>query len=83
MEEDKNTSEERQLTKIEEIQDYDYKTIVGTVKEEPRAVLSEGVNAVLTCFYCRKPMHDKPVKIKLDGKDHFLCCETCEKEYKL
>lgn len=70
------------LTKINEILDYDYKTIVGTIKEESRAVLSEGVNAVLTCFYCRKPMHDKPVKIKLDGKDHFLCCNTCVKEYK-
>ncbi|UCG70159.1 MAG: winged helix-turn-helix transcriptional regulator [Thermoplasmata archaeon] len=71
-----------QLTKIEEIQDYDYRAIVDTVKEEPRAILSEGVNAVLACFYCKKPMHDKPVKLKLDGKDHFLCCETCAKEYK-
>jgi DNA-binding Lrp family transcriptional regulator len=71
------------LAEVEEILDYDYKTIVGTVKEEPRAVLSQGINAVLKCFYCKKPMHDKPVKIKLDGKDHFLCCETCEKEYRV
>ncbi len=71
-----------EVNKIEEIADYDYKTIVSTVKEEPRPVLSEGVNAVLTCFYCRKPMHDKPVKIKMDGKDHFLCCNTCAREYK-
>lgn len=70
------------LTKIQEILDYDYKAIVGTIKEESRAVLSEGINTVLTCFYCRKPMYDKPVKIKLDGKDHFLCCNTCVKEYK-
>jgi Lrp/AsnC family leucine-responsive transcriptional regulator len=71
------------LTNIEEILDYEYKTIVGTVKEEPRAVLSQGINAVLSCFYCKKPMHDKPVKLKLDGKDHFLCCDTCAKEYKI
>lgn len=70
------------LTGIDEILDYDYKTIIDTVKEEPRAVLSEGANAVLACFYCKKPMHDKPVKIKLDGKDHFLCCDTCVREYK-
>ncbi len=70
------------LAKVEEILDYDYKAIVDTVKEEPRPVLSEGIHAVLTCFYCRKPMHDKPVKIKLDGKDHFLCCNTCVKEYR-
>lgn len=71
-----------ELTTIEEILDYEYKPIVDTIKEEPRAVLSEGINAVISCFYCRKPMHDKPVKIKLDGKDHFLCCDTCAKEYR-
>ncbi len=71
------------LTVIEEILDYDYKAIVDTIKEEPRAVLSEGINAVLGCFYCKKPMHDKPVKLKMDGKDHFLCCNTCAKEYKI
>jgi DNA-binding Lrp family transcriptional regulator len=72
-----------ELTKIEEILDYNYNAIVSTVKEEPRSVLSEGVNAVLTCFYCKKPMHDKPVKLKLDGRDHFLCCGTCAREYKI
>ncbi len=71
-----------ELTTVEEILDYDYKTIVSTIKEDPRSVLSEGMNAVLTCFYCRKPMHDKPVKLKMDGRDHFLCCNTCAKEYK-
>jgi DNA-binding Lrp family transcriptional regulator len=71
-----------ELSSIKEILDYEYKTIVETLKEEPRAILSEGINAVIGCFYCRKPMHDKPVKIKLDGKDHFLCCNTCAKEYK-
>lgn len=71
-----------ELTGFEEILDYEYKAIVDTIKEEPRAILSEGVNAVLSCFYCKKPMHDKPVKLKLDGKDHFLCCNTCTKEYK-
>lgn len=71
-----------ELSTVEEILDYDYKTIVSTIKEEPRPVLSQGVNAVLTCFYCRKPMHDKPVKLKMDGKDHFLCCNTCAREYK-
>jgi DNA-binding Lrp family transcriptional regulator len=70
------------LSGFEEILDYEYKAIVDTIKEEPRAVLSEGVNALLTCFYCKKPMHDKPVKLKLDGRDHFLCCETCAGEYK-
>jgi DNA-binding Lrp family transcriptional regulator len=70
------------LSGFEEILDYEYKAIVDTIKEEPRAVLSEGVNALLTCFYCKKPMHDKPVKLKMDGRDHFLCCETCAREYK-
>ncbi|MCK5560664.1 MAG: winged helix-turn-helix transcriptional regulator [Thermoplasmata archaeon] len=70
------------LSKLKEILDYDYKTIIESVKEEPRAVLSDGINAVIGCFYCKKPMHYKPVKIKLDGRDYFLCCNTCVKEYK-
>lgn len=70
------------LSKIESILDYDYKIIIDTVKEEQRALVMDGLNTLLKCFYCKKPMHDKPVKLKLDGKDHFLCCEICAKEYK-
>ena len=70
------------LGKIEEIRNYSYKTITKTVKENCRAALFDGLNVTIGCFYCRKPMVDTPVKIKMDGNDHYLCCNSCAKLYK-
>lgn len=71
-----------ELGKIEEIRNYNYKTITKTVKENCRAALFDGLNVTIGCFYCRKPMVDAPVKMKMDGKDHYLCCNSCAKLYK-
>jgi DNA-binding Lrp family transcriptional regulator len=70
------------LTKIENIIEYEYYSIINTLKESPRAIIRENLSITLNCYYCKKPMHDEPVKIKLDGKMHYLCCNTCTKEYK-
>lgn len=70
------------LGSIPEIQHYDYHTILNAVKEEQRALVKGELSKVIECYYCRKPIHDTPVKLKLDGKDHYLCCETCKREYK-
>lgn len=69
------------LGSIPEIQHYDYHTILSAVKEEQRALVSGDPSKVIECYYCKKPIHDKPVKLKLDGKDHYLCCNTCKREY--
>lgn len=70
------------LTNIEEIVDYEYYSIIDTVKESPRAIIHENLSVVLNCYYCKKPMQDEPVKLKLDGKTHYLCCNTCAKQFK-
>ena len=33
-------------------------------------------------YYCKKPIYDNPVKLKLDGKDHYLCCQSCARLFK-
>ncbi len=71
-----------ELGRLEEIRSYNYKTITRTMKENCRAVLFDGLNVTIGCFYCKKPMADAPVKLKMDGKDHYLCCNSCEKLYK-
>ena len=71
-----------EIAVIEEIQKYSYRMITRTVKELPRAILHEGLNLIVNCFYCRKPIHDNPVKLKMDGKDHYLCCNSCKTLYK-
>jgi DNA-binding Lrp family transcriptional regulator len=70
------------LASIEPIQDYEYYSIIDAVKEEPRAVIQEELSITLKCYYCKKQMKDEPVKLKLDGKNHYVCCNTCAKHYK-
>ncbi len=67
---------------IPEITSCTYQTVTRTVKEGPRAMLHDRQNVVVNCYYCGKPIHDDPVKVKLDGKDHYLCCQSCARLYR-
>ncbi len=69
------------LGKIKEIIDYEYHTITETVNEKPRAVLISNLKLIIPCYYCKKLIKDEPVKIKLDGRNHYLCCNTCVERY--
>lgn len=70
------------LSDLEEITGFDYYTITDTVKELPRALIHDGLNLIVDCYYCGKSITGKPVKLKIDGKDHFLCCNVCSSHYK-
>jgi DNA-binding Lrp family transcriptional regulator len=70
------------LGTIPEITSYNYHTITRTTKEGPRAILHDRQNVVVNCYYCGKPIYDNPVKMKMDGKDHYLCCQSCARLYK-
>jgi DNA-binding Lrp family transcriptional regulator len=70
------------LSGIKDLIDYEYYSIINTIKESPRAIIRENLSIMLKCYYCKKPMQDEPVKIKLDGKMHYVCCNTCAKHYK-
>jgi DNA-binding Lrp family transcriptional regulator len=70
------------LAGIEEIVTYRYHTVTRTVKELPRSLIHEGLKVMVDCYYCSKPIAENPVKIKLDGKDHYLCCGSCETLYR-
>ncbi len=70
------------LGEIKEIMDYEYHTVTETVKEKPRAILSSNLKLTVPCYYCKKLIKDEPLKIKLDGRSHYLCCNTCVERYK-
>ncbi len=70
------------LGEMKEIMDYKYHTITETIKEKPRAILPSTLRIIVPCFYCKKPIKDEPVKIKIDGNSHYLCCNTCVEHYK-
>ena len=51
-------------------------------KDAPRAVISQGLQATLTCYQCGKAIEGEPIKLKLDGRNHYLCCTSCQALYR-
>ncbi len=69
------------ISEVPEVLDYEHFVITSAAKEEPRAVITDGLSTSLICFQCKGPIHGEPIKVRMDGRDHYLCCHTCEKEY--
>jgi Lrp/AsnC family leucine-responsive transcriptional regulator len=70
------------LAGIHEITKIDNSMILRTPKEMPRASLTDEAGLLIKCYYCGHLMKDEGVKVKLDGKTHYLCCSVCAKLYK-
>lgn len=69
------------ISKVPRILDYEHFVITSVLKDEPRALVTDGLSTTLICFQCKAPIHGEPIKMKIDGRDHYLCCPTCEKLY--
>lgn len=54
---------------------------VRTVKEEPRALVTDTLTANLICFQCKGSIKGEPIKLRMDERDHYLCCHSCEHLY--
>ncbi len=63
------------------ILEYGHHIATKRLKDEPRAVISDGLSTTLICFQCRKVIDGEPIKLKMDGRDHYVCCRSCEKLY--
>jgi DNA-binding Lrp family transcriptional regulator len=70
------------LGQIPEIMKMDNSMVLRTAKESPRAALTDEAGLLIRCYYCGHVIKDEGVKIKLDGKYHYLCCTVCEKMYR-
>lgn len=51
------------------------------VKEQPLALVTDSLTTSLICFQCRGPIKGEPIKLRMDERDHYLCCHSCEKLY--
>jgi Lrp/AsnC family leucine-responsive transcriptional regulator len=71
-----------EIAGVPEILEYDSYSVVKSQKKESWAIVAEGAGVSLSCFYCQKPMEGTPRKIRLGGRDHYLCCPICEKAYR-
>jgi Lrp/AsnC family leucine-responsive transcriptional regulator len=67
---------------VPSIIEYEQYMIIATKKKEPWALVTEGAQIGLNCVYCRRPIEGVPYKVRLGGKDHYLCCPICEREYR-
>ena len=70
------------LQDIPEIMRQSNSMVLRAVKESPRAALTDEAGLMIKCYYCGHLMKDEGIKIKLDGKYHYLCCSVCEKMYR-
>ncbi|MBN1678284.1 MAG: AsnC family transcriptional regulator [Candidatus Thermoplasmatota archaeon] len=70
------------LAQVPEILRMDNSMVMKVPKESPRAALTDEAGLMIRCYYCGHMMKDEGVKIKLDGKYHYLCCSVCEKLYR-
>lgn len=50
-------------------------------KDAPRALISGALSAVVACFECGKLIEGEPLKLRLGGRNHYLCCKSCERLY--
>lgn len=69
------------ISGLPDVIDCTHHVTVHTVKEEPRALLTDSLTTTLICFECKGPIKGEPIKIKMDGRDHYLCCHSCERLY--
>lgn len=70
------------LSTVPEIMRVTTSMITKTSKELPRAALTDEAGLMVKCYYCGHLMKDEGVRIKLDGRYHYLCCSVCEKLYR-
>lgn len=70
------------LAQVPEIVRMDNSMVMRVPKEAPRAALTDEAGLLIRCYYCGHMMKDEGIKIKLDGKYHYLCCSVCERLYR-
>ncbi|MFQ6012019.1 MAG: winged helix-turn-helix transcriptional regulator [Thermoplasmata archaeon] len=70
-----------QVSRVPEVLDYEHFVVASVVKDLPEALITDGLSASLICYQCKDPIHGDPIKVKMDARDHYFCCHSCEKLY--
>ncbi len=66
---------------IPQVVDADHYVTVRRVKEDSPALLADHTATNVACFECHGPITGDPVKTRLDGREHYFCCRSCERLY--
>ena len=71
----------RKVGKLRGVVAYEHHLASGRVKDEPRAHVAHGVQVLVACFECGKTIEGAPVIRRLDRREHYFCCRTCEAQF--
>lgn len=66
---------------LPEVMDCEHFDGLRVIKEAPLALISDSLSTTLICFQCKGPIKGEPIKLRMDERDHYLCCHSCEKLY--
>lgn len=70
------------ISEIQEVRGISTSMVLKAPKEVQRAALTDEAGLLIRCYYCSHLIRDEGVKLKIDGKYHYLCCSVCAKLYK-
>jgi len=68
----------RRVGKLRGVVAYEHHVASGRVKDESRAHVDHGLQVLVACFECGKTIEGAPVMRRLDRREHYFCCRTCE-----
>lgn len=69
------------LRKKPGINKIDVMRISRFIDEKQDIPIFENVELNIDCYYCGKPIKGDSVKLRMDDKDHYLCCSSCADLY--
>ncbi|MFQ5837510.1 MAG: winged helix-turn-helix transcriptional regulator [Thermoplasmata archaeon] len=64
------------------VAEYEDFTLLRTFKEESPVLIREGASLTINCFYCGKRITERPIRLRLDDRYHYLCCTSCADLYR-
>ncbi len=70
------------LRSIQGVVSFEHHVAVRRFKEAPRAILSGPLSTTVACFECGQAIEGEPIKLRLEGRIHYVCCPSCEQLYK-
>ncbi|MEE9592767.1 MAG: winged helix-turn-helix transcriptional regulator [Thermoplasmata archaeon] len=69
------------VSQVPDVLDYEHLVVASVVKDVSGALITEGLSTILICFQCKDLIHGEPIKVRMDRRDHYFCCHSCEKLY--
>ncbi len=70
------------LSKIEGIETVNTFVVVKTLKEDYGPKLRPGLGVKVSCTYCGKEIKEEPLKLVVDDRELYFCCNSCLTLYK-